>query len=102
MKKACLLLAVVLVVVCLLSGCHWKRYREEDIIGLTVTQVIEKYGEFDKRTWDLKARLEGWYITKPERKGFFGDTLPEEYFVIFFDYDGVAVKCYRETGGWGG
>ena len=101
MKKACLLLAVVLVVVCLLSGCHWKRYREEDILGLTVTQVIEKYGEFDKRTWDLKARLSGWYITRPASKGFFGKPYTE-YFVIDFDYDGVAVKCYRDTDGWGG
>ena len=101
MKKACLLLAVVLVTVCVLSGCSWERYREEDIIGLTVTQVVEKYGEFDKRTWDLYARLSGWYITKPARKGFLG-TSYTEYFVIDFDYDGVAVKCYRDTDGWGG
>lgn len=79
------------------------RYDEENYIGLTAEQIMNRYGPFDRVSfWDNTDQYRsGVYIVKPERVGFFG-TSYEEYFVISFDENGVACECSYVYGGRGG
>ncbi|MBQ9793669.1 MAG: hypothetical protein IJW34_01875 [Clostridia bacterium] len=93
-----------------LSGCG---YDEEWIIGKTSVEIQEQYGTFymvkllpDSRyvqadTEVLYTNAKGYYLIEEERVGWLG-TYPEEYFVIRFDENGIAVDCYEELGGKGG
>ena len=100
----CVLLSTVL------SGCG---YDEEWIIGKTSVEIQEQYGTFyrvellpggpyvqaDADVFYKNADC--YYLIKEERVGYLG-TYPEEYFVIRFDENGIAVDCYEELGGKGG
>ena len=88
----CVLLSTVL------SGCG---YDEEWIIGKTSVEIQEQYGTFYRVELLPDSRYEGYYLIKEERVGYLG-TYPEEYFVIRFDENGIAVDCYEELGGKGG
>ena len=98
------LLVSILFVIC---GCESpKPYDPNDFIGLTSTQIIEKFGRFDQLT--MPASPDGLYrncgcgyIVTPAQKGYLGTT-PPELFVIYFDENGIAYECNYETGGWGG
>ncbi len=85
MKKAILLL-LCFSILCFSSGCSG-RYREKDIIGKTSDQIIEIYGQFDCIT--MPASQDGLY-----RNCRCGYSIKEELlFFIFFDENGIAVKC---------
>ena len=93
-----------------LSGCG---YDEEWIIGKTSAEIQERYGTFyqvrvlpygdpiEVNEDTICKNAEGYYLTKEERVGWLG-TYPEEYFVIRFDENGIAIDCYEELGGKGG
>lgn len=93
-----------------LSGCG---YDEEWIIGKTSVEIQEQYGTFyrvellpDSRYVQADADVfyknaDCYYLIEEERVGWLG-TYPEEYFVIRFDENGIAVDCYEELGGKGG
>lgn len=104
MKKTCILLAVLLVFLLCLSSCSKKPYSEEDFIGLSSIEIVEKYGEFDIGPgWHHNPGDDGLYrdcscgyLVTPERVGFLG-TEPAEYFMIYFNEDGIADFCeYRQ------
>ena len=113
MKKRKILLALLclcfLLPLCL-SGCG---YDEEWIIGKTSVEIQEQYGTFyrvkllpDSRYVQADADVfyknaDCYYLIEEERVGWLG-TYPEEYFVIRFDENGIAVDCYEELGGKGG
>ncbi|MBE6579774.1 MAG: hypothetical protein E7651_08235 [Ruminococcaceae bacterium] len=94
-----------------LSGCGG--YDTEWIVGKTSVEIQEQYGTFymvkllpDSRyvqadTEVLYTNAKGYYLIEDERVGWLG-TYPEEYFVIRFDENGIAVDCYEELGGKGG
>jgi len=99
MKKHIKIIALFLVVLCF-SGCGRARLDESDVIGLTSAEIVEKYGDFDRKqgipdSEGLYRDCGCGYLTKEAKKGFFGTT-PEEYFMIYFDDDGIAVFCGYE------
>ena len=107
MKNKILLIVLVLFLVVSLSAC--KPYDPDDFIGLNSDEIIAKYGEFDVHKATLRATEAAYlycngacgYMVKEEQVGFLG-TDPPEYFMIYFDANGIAYKCTYETGGWGG
>lgn len=102
MKRMYVLSIVFFVAIFCLSGCSRKQYTEDDIIGLTSSEIVEKYGDFDRKqgTPDEKGLYRNCacgYLITTEKKGLFG-TNPPEYFMIYFDDDGIAYWCgYEEV-----
>lgn len=102
-------IAFTLVMVLIISfvSCTKLKYAEEDIIGLNSQEVIDKYGEFDyvegPRPGEdgIYRNACGGYIVKEEHVGYLGTT-PPDFFMIYFDSEGIAYKCNVERGGWGG
>lgn len=103
MKKYILLAICFFMCAVCLSGClersgRIKDYSEEDMIGLTSAEIIEKFGEFDRKNGKpdpdgLYRHCGCGYLVAPAKVGFLGTT-PPEYFMIVFDDDGVAIRCY--------
>jgi len=105
MKK---IIAFTLIMVLIMSftSCTKPKYSEEDFIGLTSQEIIDKYGKFD-----IALNIPGedgiyrncrcGYIVKEEKVGYLGTT-PPDYFMISFDSEGIAYECAVEQGGWGG
>jgi len=108
-KHLKVLLSIVVVIVllgALAFGLYKARYPydPDDFIGLNYFQIVEKYGKFDIRGYqDPVTKVYGscGYLVKPEQVGPFG-TDPPEFFMIYFDKNGIAYECSYETGGWGG
>ena len=116
MKKRKILLALLclcfLLPLCL-SGCSGHSYDTDWIIGKTSAEIQERYGTFyqvivlpygdliEVNEDTICKNAKGYYLTKEERVGYLG-TYPEEYFVIRFDENGIAIDCYEELGGKGG
>lgn len=99
MKRILAIILLTLLILCVLSGCE-KKYSEGEIIGLTSSEVVEKYGDFDRKqgTPDEEGLYRDCacgYLISEKRVGFFGTT-PPEYFMIYFDGDGVAHWCRCE------
>ena len=97
-KKYVLLAVIVMITLCFIS-CG-KKYSEEEIIGLTSSEVIEKYGDFDRAQGSpgedgLYRDCSCGYLISEEKVGYLGTT-PPEYFMIDFDKDGVAFQCRYE------
>ena len=101
-------IAFTLIMVLLVSftGCTKQKYSEEDFIGLTSQEIIDKYGDFDHchQSPDddgIYRNTMCGYIVKEEHVGYLGTT-PADYFLIHFDSEGIAYECTIEQGGWGG
>ena len=103
MKKLYFLLVSILVFSLCFSGCAEEpkeKYSEDEIIGLTSAEVIEKYGEFDRIQGTpgddgLYRDCSCGYLVKEAQKGYFGTTSPE-YLMIHFDENGIADLCKYE------
>lgn len=98
MRKIYKLFVALLVIMLCLSSCS--KYTEDDIIGLTSSEIIEKYGDFDRKrgTPDedgLYRDCACGYLISEKKTDFFGTT-PPEYFMIYFDENGVAHWCNYE------
>ncbi len=90
--KKCIIFVLFLVL--LFSGCDSSRLDENDVIGLTSAEIVAKYGDFDRKQGSpaadgLYRSCACGYLTKEATRGFFGTT-PEEYFMIYFDDNGIA------------
>ena len=48
-RKNYLLFTVIVMIVICFSGCGKSQYTEDEIIGLTSFEIIEKYGDFDRK-----------------------------------------------------
>jgi len=100
MRNKCVWLAVLLAVMFCVSGCSKVQYTEDDIVGFTSSEIVEKYGDFDRKqgTPDAKGLYRdcacGYLITEA-KTNFFGTT-PPEYFMIYFDENGIASWCRYE------
>lgn len=82
---------------CLLA-CE--KYKESEIIGLNSSEIIEKYGEFDRPQGEpgedgLYRKCSCGYLVAEKRVGFLGST-PPEYFMIDFDENGLPTHCRYE------
>ena len=103
-----LLCIAVMIAVLVAAGCAIYKairpYDPDDFVGLTHEKIVEQYGEFDV-VRSYHAQTGGYgacgYTVEPKRVGFLG-TEPPEYFMVYFDENGIAYKCAYETGGWGG
>ncbi len=100
MKKALLLFVTVFVIVLCISGCAEKPYTEESIIGLSSAEIVEKFGDFDRKQGEpdnrgLYCDCACGYLISEAKAGFFGAT-PPEYFMIYFDENGIADFCRYE------
>ena len=98
-KKYVLFTVIVLITLCF-SGCDKEQYTEDEIIGLTSFEIVEKYGDFDRKQGfpdedGLYRDCACGYLISEKEVGFFGTT-PPEYFMIYFDEDGVAHWCRYE------
>ena len=87
-------------------GCTKSQYSESDFIGLTSKEIVEKYGDFDHRRSNpsddgLYRNCGCGYMVKEAKVGFLGTT-PPEYFMVYFDGEGIAYRCAYEEGGIGG
>lgn len=83
---------------------------EEWMIGKTVDEITQRYGEFYGKGPTLEEHSEctpnnpnhkALYIAKEKKVGFFG-TDPAEYIRISFDCKGVCIKTERLDGAKGG
>lgn len=48
MKKKNVLFAVIVLITICFSGCGKEQYAEDEIVGLTSIEIVEKYGDFDR------------------------------------------------------
>ena len=92
-----LLLTGVLLITSL-AACS--KYTEDDFLGLTSSEIIEKYGDFDRKRGapdedGLYRDCACGYLITEKETDFFGTT-PPEYFMIYFDENGVADWCNYE------
>lgn len=100
MKKMYALLAILLMVVFCLSGCNKVDFDDDEIVGLTSSQIIEKYGDFDRKQGSIESDglyhdCACGYLVSKEKKDFLGTT-PPKYYMIYFDNDGIAYLCRYE------
>ncbi len=100
MKKAFLLFVTVFAIVLCISGCEEKRYAQEEIIGLSSAEIVAKFGDFDRTQGEPDNRglyrdCACGYLISEAKAGFFGTT-PPEYFMIYFDENGIADFCRQE------
>ena len=104
LPKQLLVIIGVVSLLFVLSGC--RPYDFGDFIGLTSAEIIEGYGAFDHThnppgEDGLYRNTMCGYMVKDAQVRYLG-TNPPEYFLIYFDQNGIAYKCTYETGGWGG
>ena len=100
--------AALLIVLSLnITGCGNRvNYDKNDFIGHNSKEITINFGAFDVTLDDpqsdgLYYHTGCGYISREAEQGFFGTT-PPEYFMIYFDENGIACKCEYEKGGWGG
>ncbi len=108
-KKVLYFTTVILAVLMIFIGRFWYlhpthyRYNDKFIIGSSVNEVIERYGDFDKVFYTDESENDiGWggYIVVPAKVGFLGTSFPKYYMIEF--RNGKAVRVSIEIGGWGG
>lgn len=100
MRKYYVVFAAIVIITLFFSGCGKARYTEDEIIGLTSSEIVEKYGDFDRKQGfpnkdGLYRDCACGYLISEKNTGFFGTT-PPEYFMIYFDEDGFAHLCEYE------
>jgi len=108
-KKSLLCISIAVLIIITFIGRYWYlhpthyKYSDRFIIGKSVSQIVERYGEFDRVVYtDESKTMISWggYVIQPERVGFFGTSYPKYYSISF--EDGKAVSVSIEVGGWGG
>ena len=100
MKNKYVLLAVIVLITICFFGCGKSKYDEDEIIGLTSVEIVEKYGDFDRPQGfpdedGLYRDCYCGYLISEKSVGFYGST-ELEYFMIYFDEDGLAQRCKYE------
>ena len=104
MKNKIIVLSVVTIAVAtLMISCSlFKTYDNKWIIGKSVDEIIERYGEFDLgKPNEDGLYSKGAYLTKEKYVGYLGAE-PAEYYMIYFNSEGYAynvVEKYVIPGG---
>lgn len=112
MKKKTHLLAILLsavtliaVSVCMYHHNHPTHYRFNDsfIIGSTLEDITEKYGDFDRRMGDVNdERFSVYYMIHADTPELIFDGRDNSrWYGIHFE-DGIAAKVYVMDGWYGG
>lgn len=82
----------------LVSCTSLNKYDEDWIIGKTYYEVIEKYGDFDLQysTDAQGVNCACGYLTGTNLSNLW-EELPDEFFMIYFDDDGVAYRVEKNV-----
>lgn len=99
MKRIYIILILTLVTLLCFSSCG-EKYSENDFIGLSSLDIVNKFGDFDRKQSipnddGLYRNCACGYLVAEAKKGFFGTT-PPKYFMIYFDENGIARYCVYE------
>jgi len=107
-KHVVLLVILTILLVFSITGCksYHNPYNEEDFIGRTAAEIVDKFGEYDHIHSDadedgvIRNNAIGYKIGG----GTFGEfgTYPPIYFLAYIDENGICYKCEIVEGGWGG
>ena len=97
-RKTILITSAIILAIIIFAGIYWYihpthyLYNDRWIIGKNETQIIDRYGAFDKLVdISYNDKFERGYCVKNEtRDMWFGDIIPPEYYMIYFDENGVA------------
>lgn len=91
--KITIIILSALILISAILICFWCLYEPYDaewIIGKSAEEIIERYGEFDRRRLNEDGFYTmGGYLVKEKRVGYLG-TDPEEFYMIYFDSNGYA------------
>ncbi len=75
------------------------KYNTDWIIGKSVDEVVDRYGEFViTRNTSESSKMRGYYIKEESSHDLFGGYIPEKYLVIYFDENEIAYMCEEEWG----
>ncbi len=104
-KKAIVIIVITIIITFTIvpAGVYWYNhpthylYNDRWIIGKSASEIEEKYGEFEKHFSNSSG-----YCVKPSRIDWWGDATWPEYYMIYFDENGIAYKVEVVEGGWGG
>lgn len=106
-RTVVLLIALSLLLTILFISCAGKQYDEKWIIGKTYSEILDKYGEFDIYSYPERI-IDGMcynagcgYLTKEGQPGFLG-TPPDEFYMIYFDSNGLAYEVEEDVPRLGG
>lgn len=79
-----------------------KKYNSEEMLGMTMSSIIDEYGAFDKVFYDDAGEnaTMGWYVVE-ERKQTIMGLKEEKFFVVVFE-DGLVKETYERVGNIGG
>lgn len=107
-KQFKIILIVILIIIIFIVGFviikrnNEKIYNSEEMIGMTMSSIIDKYGVFDKVFYDDTGEnvTMGWYIIE-ERKQTVVGPKEEKYFVVVFEND-LVKETYERVGNIGG
>jgi len=109
-EKPFIIICVIALVAVIIGAMYWSshstdyEYDDEWIIGKNEYQVIERYGEFDIQ-FDENGRggFSRGYCVKPmSYDKLFGEPIWPEYYMIYFDEQGIAYETKIKVGGVGG
>ena len=97
-RKTILITSAITLAIIIIVGIYWYMhpthylYNDRWIIGKNETQIIDRYGAFDKLVdISYNDKFERGYCVKNEtRDMWFGSPIPAEYYVIYFDENGIA------------
>ena len=101
MKSIKSIMVLVLIISLCLSACGRHRFSEEDVMGLTSREIIEKFGDFDRKIHGipdadgLYRNCACGYLIREAKVGLLGTT-PPEYFMMYFNEDGIVDYCRYE------
>ena len=107
-RHVVLLMIVAILMVLSITGCksYHNPYNEDDFIGLTAAEIIEKYGEVDHmhRSPDedgvIRNNAIGYQIGSGKHE--IGGKKTPIYFLAYIDENGICYRCEIVEGGWGG
>lgn len=107
-KQFKIVIIVILIIIIFIIGFaiikknNQKKFNSEEMLGMTMSSIVDKYGAFDKVFYDDSGKnvTSGWYIIEEGKLTNLGRR-EEKYFVVVFE-DGLAKETYERVGNIGG
>jgi len=109
-RKTILITSAITLSIIIIVGIYWCMhpthylYNDSWIIGKNETQIIDRYGAFDEYIEiGFSDEFERGYLVKPVTYDpWFHDPIAPEYYMIYFDENGIAYDVgIEEEKNWG-